>query len=101
MTDLLPLLPAGLYILGFYRSVFIYAGFILQAGYMLNRGIQLGRLPIIGPHDTLYFLSISTILFGLPVTMGLKDRQRHLSLIAGLAVLFALVSFFYPPHNSP
>jgi cytochrome c-type biogenesis protein CcsB len=101
MTNLLPLLPAGLYILGFYRSVFIYAGFILQAGYMLYRGIQLGRLPIIGPHDTLYFLSISTLLFGLPMTVGLKNRRKHLYPVLGFAVLFALISFFYPPHNAP
>ncbi len=101
MTNLLPLIPAGLYILGFYRSIFIYPGLILQAGYMLYRGIQLGRLPIIGPHDTLYFLSASTVLFGLPMTFGLKDRQRHLSPIIGLAVFFALISFFYHPHHDP
>lgn len=101
MTNLLPLLPVGLYIIGFCRNVFIYAGFILQAGYMLSRGMQLGRLPITGPHDTLYFLSISTVLFGLPMTSGLKNRQRHLFPIMGLSIFFALISFFYQPHNSP
>lgn len=68
---------------------------------MLYRGTQLGRLPIIGPHDTLYFLSMSTILFGLPMTLGLKNRQRYLYPIVGLAVFFAVISFFYPPHNAP
>lgn len=99
--DFIPAIPAGLYLLGFYRTGFIYAGFIIQAGYMLYRGTQLGRLPIIGPHDTLYFLSVSTVLFGLAMTFGLEDRRRHLSPIAGLAIFFALISFFYPPHNSP
>ena len=99
--DFIPAIPAGLYLLGFYRTAFIYAGFIMQAGYMLYRGMQLGRLPIIGPHDTLYFLSVSTVLFGLAMTFGLENRRRHLSPIACLAIIFALISFFYPPHNSP
>ncbi len=68
---------------------------------MLYRGTQLGRLPIIGPHDTLYFLSMSTVLFGLPMTLGLKNRQRYLYPIVGLAVFFAVISSFYPPHNAP
>ncbi len=99
--DFIPAIPAGLYLLGFYRTTFIYVGFIIQAGYMLYRGMKLGRLPIIGPHDTLYFLSVSTVLFGLAMTFGLKDKRRHLSPIAGLATFFALISFFYPPHDSP
>ncbi len=101
MTNIVPLIPVGLYLMGFYRTAFVYIGFIVQAGYMLFRGIQLGRLPIIGPHDTLYFLSVSTVLFGLPMTVGLKNRRRHLSLVVGMAVFFALLSFFYPPHNAP
>ena len=99
--DFIPAIPAGLYLLGFYRTAFIYAGFIMQAGYMLYRGMQLGRLPIIGPRDTLYFLSVSTVLFGLAITFGLENRRRHLSPIVGLAIIFALISFLYPPHNSP
>ncbi len=101
MTDLLPLIPVGLYLIGFYWTAFVYAGFVVQAGYMFYRGTQLGRLPIIGPHDTLYFLSVSTVLFGLVMTLGLMNRRRHLSPIMGLAVFFALISFFYPPHNTP
>ncbi|HSB31658.1 MAG TPA: cytochrome c biogenesis protein CcsA [Candidatus Sulfobium mesophilum] len=101
MTNLAPLIPVGLYLMGLYRTAFVYAGFIVQAGYMLFRGMQLGRLPIIGPHDTLYFLSASTVLFGLPMTLGLSSRRRHLIPIVGLAVFFALISLFYPPHNTP
>ncbi len=99
--DFIPEIPAGLYLLGFYRTGFIYAGFIMQAGYLFYRGTQLGRLPIVGPHDTLYFLSVSTVLFGLAMTFGLENRRRHLSPIAGLAIFFTLVSFLYPPFNSP
>jgi len=101
MINMIPIIPGALYILGFYRTAFIYAGLILQAGYMLYRGVQLGRLPIIGPHDTLYFLSVSTVIFGLTITLGLRNRTRHLLPILGLAVLFILLSLFYEPHNSP
>jgi cytochrome c-type biogenesis protein CcsB len=101
MMNVLPVIPAAFYLFGFYRGVFIYAGFIVHAGYMLYRGIQLGRLPIIGPHDTLYFLSVSTVLFGLPMTFGLKHRLRHLFPVLGLSIFFVLLSLFYAPHNSP
>jgi ABC-type transport system involved in cytochrome c biogenesis permease subunit len=101
MMNMIPIIPGIFYILGFYRTAFVYAGFVMHAGYLLNRGVQLGRLPIIGPHDTLYFLSVSTVLFGLAMTVGLKNRQRRLLPILGLAIFFILLSLLYAPHNSP
>jgi hypothetical protein len=60
---ILAVLPVAFYILGYYRMPFVYAGFFFQVVYLLSRGIELSRLPLIGPHDTLYFLSASTVLF--------------------------------------
>jgi len=46
---------------------FLYAGLLLQLLYLFMRGISLDRLPLVGPHDTLFFLSASIVLFTLPV----------------------------------
>jgi ABC-type transport system involved in cytochrome c biogenesis permease subunit len=81
--------------------VFIYAGFLLQATYLFSRGMQLGRLPIIGPHDTLFFLSASIVLFAIPLTVKLKNRQQFLYPILILSIIFILLSLLYKPHNVP
>lgn len=89
------------YVLGYYRVVFIYAGFLLQATYLFSRGMQLGRLPIVGPHDTLFFLSASIVLFAMPLTAKIKNRQQFLYPILILSIIFTLLSLLYKPHNVP
>jgi ABC-type transport system involved in cytochrome c biogenesis permease subunit len=89
------------YLLGYFRMVFIFAGFLLQATYLFSRGMQLGRLPIIGPHDTLFFLSASIVLFAIPLTVKLKNRQRFLYPMLILSIVFVLLSLLYKPHNIP
>jgi ABC-type transport system involved in cytochrome c biogenesis permease subunit len=93
-------LPVIFYILGYYRITFIYVGFVLHAAYVFYRGIQIGRLPIIGPHDTLYFLSASIILFAIPITFRLKNRKRLLYTSAWVSILFILLSLLYKPYNA-
>jgi ABC-type transport system involved in cytochrome c biogenesis permease subunit len=63
--------------------------------------MQLGRLPIIGPHDTLFFLSASIVLFAIPLTVKLKNRQRFLYPVLILSIIFILLSLLYKPHNVP
>lgn len=89
------------YFLGYYRMIFIITGFLLQATYLFSRGMQLGRLPIIGPHDTLFFLSASIVLFAIPLTVKLKNRRRFLYPMLILSIVFMLISFLYKPHNIP
>jgi ABC-type transport system involved in cytochrome c biogenesis permease subunit len=81
--------------------VFVYAGFLLQALYLFSRGMQLGRLPIIGPHDTLFFLSASIVLFAIALTIKLKNRQQFLYPLLILSVVFMLISLLYKPHDVP
>lgn len=95
------ILSVACYLLGYYRMVFIFAGFILQAMYLLSRGIQLGRLPIVGPHDTLFFLSASIVLFSIPITVKLKRGKKQFYPFVILSVIFMLLSLFYKPHNIP
>jgi len=100
-TMVLAFASAALYIFGYSRTAFIFAGFALQIVYLLLRGISLGRLPIIGPHDTLFFMSASTVLFALPITWGLENRKRLLSPLVFLAVFFMFLSMLYGPHDKP
>jgi cytochrome c-type biogenesis protein CcsB len=90
-----------LYAAGYYRTLFIYAGFLLQAFYMLYRGMQLGRLPIVGPHDTLFFMAVSTVLFAIPITSGMKNRRGVLFPMIALSAFFIFLSLLYLPHNAP
>lgn len=89
------------YLLGIYRSFFIYLGLLSQFVYMAIRGIQLERLPIVGTHDTLFFLSFSVVAFSIPFTFSMKNKKQLLGPVALLASIFALFSFFASPHNIP
>jgi ABC-type transport system involved in cytochrome c biogenesis permease subunit len=89
------------YLLGNYRNWFIHAGFLVQTAYLFQRGMHLGRLPIAGPHDTLFFMSASTILFALPITWSLGNRERILRLVAWLPVFLTLLSMFFHPLDTP
>lgn len=95
------ILSVVFYLLAYNRTTFVYVGFLLQAIYLFSRGIQLGRLPILGPHDTLFFLSASIVLFAIPLTLKLKNRQRFLFPILILSIVFMLISLLYKPHNVP
>lgn len=90
-----------LYALGFYRNAFSYAGFLLQGVYIFQRGIQLDRLPLVGSHDTLFFMSASIMLFAIPMAWQMKDKKRFMNSIFGLVILFMLISMLYPPHTDP
>src|SRR3990172_9742860 len=95
------ILAVAFYVFGYYRMIFVWSGLLLQVAYLFLRGAHLGRLPIIGPHDTLFFMSASTMLFAVPMTLGLKDRQKTLFPLTGLAVFFIFLSLLYKPHNTP
>ncbi len=97
----LPLVSVLCLAAGFYRTPLLFAGFLAQCAYMFDRGMELGRLPIVGPHDTLFFMSASTILFSFPITHKMRERRSaHLPII-GLAIFFTVLSMFYRPHNAP
>jgi len=95
------ILSTTLYVFGYYRMPFVYGGFFLQLVYIVLRGIELGRLPLIGPHDTLFFLSASFMLFGIPVSFGLKNRQRFLNPVTAMTVCFMLLAMLARPHSFP
>ena len=101
VTTAIIFLTVVFYLLGYYRLVFVIAGFLLQATYLFSRGMQLGRLPIIGPHDTLFFLSASIVIFAIPLSIKLKNRLQFLYPVLMLSIAFILISLLYKPHNIP
>jgi ABC-type transport system involved in cytochrome c biogenesis permease subunit len=97
----LVVLSIAFYVFGYYRMFFVWTGLVLQLVYIFSRGIQLDRLPLVGPHDTLLFLSVSTIVFALPIATQVKNRQRFLHMSVALTVFFAFMALLYKPHNFP
>ncbi len=94
-------LSIAFYLLGSYRTIFIWPGLILQLAYLFSRGIQLSRLPLVGPHDTLFFLSASSVIFAVPIALKIRNRQRFLNSVTVLALFFIFLSLLYKPHNYP
>jgi len=97
------LLPIALYLCGgMSRAVFL-AGTAVELVYLASRGIELGRLPLIGPHDTLVFFSTSCAVMSLPFlySQGLKDSRRFRWGAALLAATTTLMSLPFPAFNMP
>jgi len=91
----------GCYLFSLWKRPLLFIGLVLQAGYILSRGAELGRLPLVGPHDTLAFLSASMAAFAAPFAYALKERDRFLNAVAGAAALFTAFVLTTAPHNSP
>jgi ABC-type transport system involved in cytochrome c biogenesis permease subunit len=89
----------ALYLFGGYRRPLFYAALAASLAYLAVRGIALGRLPLMGPHDTLIFFSASLALMALPFFRAGPLRESNLfSWGAGLlAALFALLAL--PFHS--
>jgi ABC-type transport system involved in cytochrome c biogenesis permease subunit len=97
----LAVFAAAMYVFGYYRPPFVYAGLLLQIAYLFMRGISLGRMPLVGPHDTLFFLSVSIVLFVIPVAGKMRAGKKVMHAAVGMAAFFMALSLFYRPHNSP
>lgn len=100
-----PLLIASavLYLFGgFKRSLFIIA-LLGELCYLAIRGINLGRLPLIGPHDTMMFFSASIGLMGIPFlfSKNLEEKSRFALPTALMAGIFALLSLPFPTRSMP
>jgi ABC-type transport system involved in cytochrome c biogenesis permease subunit len=70
---------------------------------MALRGVELGRLPLIGPHDTLAFFSTSCALMALPFLLHktLRDSDRFRMGATLLAALTGLMALPFPAFNMP
>jgi ABC-type transport system involved in cytochrome c biogenesis permease subunit len=99
MTIALAALP--FYLLAFWKRSFLYVGLALQSAYIISRGLELGRIPLIGPHDTLIFLSASTAAFSVAFGIALKKFRAFDRGIAASALIFGVAGIFSKQHNVP
>ncbi|MBI5204370.1 MAG: cytochrome c biogenesis protein CcsA [Nitrospirae bacterium] len=98
---ILAFLSIVFYLLSLYRGFLIYPGFLMQAAYMLMRGIQLERLPLVGPHDTLFFLSSSLVAFAIPFTFSMKNKKQFINPVSVIASALVVFSLLAKAHNRP
>ncbi len=89
------------YLLGLWKRHFLYAGLVIQGVYVISRGLDLGRLPLVGPHDTLIFLSASIAAFFIPFDIAMKNDKRFTRAAALSAIAFTLFGLISKPHNTP
>jgi len=89
------------YLFSLWSRHLIYAGLLLQVLYMALRGIDLGRLPLVGAHDTVAFLSLSIVVFSIPFRVVLKGNSRFHVCTVILCLLLTIFSLFSRPYNMP
>jgi ABC-type transport system involved in cytochrome c biogenesis permease subunit len=84
------------------RSVFA-VGCATQAFYMAQRSLSLGRLPLLGPHDTLIFFALCIAVTALATSFSPSLRTgRCFTVASGLtAGLFTLFALRFKPLNMP
>ncbi|MBC7962633.1 MAG: cytochrome c biogenesis protein CcsA [Steroidobacteraceae bacterium] len=78
-------------------------GTLAELIYVGGRGLGLGRLPLIGPHDTLLFFALSLAVMGLfmsfsPILQGVRWFTSSIGITAGVITLAALR---FKPLNMP
>lgn len=94
---------AACYLFGGVRRPAFLAGLLLQFTYLALRGFRLGRLPLIGPHDTLVFFATAVAVMTAPFLFArhLKADARFAWGSAFLAALLTLVASLFPILDFP
>jgi ABC-type transport system involved in cytochrome c biogenesis permease subunit len=98
---MIALLAAPLYLAGLFYYPLLFIALTFQGVYILWRGLSLERLPLVGLHDTLLFLSFSTVLFSLSIVRFLRERKVFLQAVALLAFVFSVAGGLSPEVNTP
>jgi ABC-type transport system involved in cytochrome c biogenesis permease subunit len=89
------------YLLALWKIPLLYLGLVLQVAYIISRGIELERLPLVGPHDTLVFLAASITAFSIPFGFLLKKKKNFFNAVAVLASVFTVFVMVSKQHNTP
>lgn len=91
------------YLFALWKRPFLYAGVVIQVAYIVSRGAGLGRLPLVGPHDTITFLAASMAAFAIPFGFALKqeDRNHFMGLISAVAAIFTVFALTAQQQNAP
>ncbi len=102
MKELL-LVAAGLHLFGGTKKPLFVIAVIVQVIYLCQRGLALGRLPIVGPHDTIAFFAMSIGLMGLPFVLArpVRDSAFFSWCIGAVAGLFSLLALRFKVSMMP
>ena len=85
-----------------WRSVFL-AGVLLELSCLAGRGLSAGRLPLIGPHDTLLLFAVSIAVMGglASLAPSLRSEQLLLPATGWISGGFTLAALMFKPLNMP
>jgi ABC-type transport system involved in cytochrome c biogenesis permease subunit len=92
-----------LYVAGSSRRYLFAAALIAESYYMVSRGLLLGRLPLLGPHDTLVFFALSIAIMACIISFTpVVKKSRWFLVSSGLAAgLFTLIALAFKPSFMP
>jgi ABC-type transport system involved in cytochrome c biogenesis permease subunit len=88
---------------GSFRRAGLVAALATQLIYLFGRSMTLGRLPLLGPHDTILFFAMSLTLMGLFSSYSpAVSSKRWFKVTVGItAAIFTTVSLLFKPLNMP
>jgi ABC-type transport system involved in cytochrome c biogenesis permease subunit len=89
------------YLFSIWKIPLLYFGLVLQVSYLVSRGFELGRLPLVGMHDTLAFMTAALVAFSIPFSINLRERLRFQTIVAVLAAVFTVFVLTSKQHNAP
>lgn len=81
----------------------LWAGLILQGVYLGVRGMALGRLPLLGPHDTmlLFSLSLAAVTLILSISTNIRSNMWLRVSFGATAAVITFLALLFPPMNMP
>jgi ABC-type transport system involved in cytochrome c biogenesis permease subunit len=91
------------YLFGSSWFLIFAAGLLAQSVYLLQRALSLGRLPLLGLHDTLLFFALSIAIMALITSSVHSPRHTRWFRVAsgGIAGLFTVWALGSKPSNMP
>jgi len=94
-------LSSGAYLFALWRWQIMILGSLLQVIYIISRGAVLGRLPLVGPHDTLVFMTASISAFSIPFGINLKEKKDFFNIVSVLLAILTVLALCFKQHNAP
>ncbi len=76
-------------------------GIVLLSGYLLSRGLALGRLPLLGVHDTICFFALATAAFLWIIRLKAPLAGGGDGFVLGSALLMVLIALFGRRVDTP
>jgi len=91
------------YLFGSSLRLFFAVGIVSQSIYLAERSLSVGRLPLLGPHDTLTFFALSIAGLALIISFAQSARrERWFKAVSGItAGIFTLFALCFKPLNMP